>query len=301
MRLGRGPRVTPHGPAQRPMVVAHRGASSDVAEHTLAAYIAAIETGADGLECDVRLTRDGHLVCVHDRTVNRTSDGRGPVSELDLSRLAELDFASWREEWPGSADELLADDPYLKGVVPDREPDGGVLTLETLLGLVHDSGRPVRLLIETKHPTRYSGLVEKELVRQLAHFGWAGRPGLRRPDDARSADSGRGRVGVMSFASTALRRIRLLAPDVRTVLLVERLLLRRRDGSLPPGVHIAGPGLPVLQSDSRYVERVHARGNLVYVWTVDEPRDVDYVLDLGVDAVITNHPAEVLRRVGRSA
>ena len=57
----------------------------------------------------------------------------------------------------------------------------------------------------------------------------------------------------------------------------------------------------MLQSDSRYIERVHARGNLVYVWTVDEPRDVDYVLDLGVDAVITNRPAEVLRRVGRSA
>ena len=64
------------------MVVAHRGASSLAAEHTLAAYVAAIDSGADALECDVRMTRDGHLICVHDRTLNRTSDGRGVVSEL---------------------------------------------------------------------------------------------------------------------------------------------------------------------------------------------------------------------------
>ena len=76
-------------------MAAHRGASGLVAEHTELAYQAAIESGADALECDVRLTRDGHLVCVHDRTVNRTSDGAGPVSEMDLARLDALDFSSW--------------------------------------------------------------------------------------------------------------------------------------------------------------------------------------------------------------
>ena len=58
--------------AVQPLVVAHRGASTHRAEHTLAAYALALEQGAQGLECDVRLTRDGHLVCVHDRTVDRT-------------------------------------------------------------------------------------------------------------------------------------------------------------------------------------------------------------------------------------
>ena len=81
-------------------MIAHRGASYDVAEHTLPAYLSAIDNGADGLECDVRLTRDGHLVCVHDRTVNRTSNGSGIVSEYDLSALRELDFQSWRESCP---------------------------------------------------------------------------------------------------------------------------------------------------------------------------------------------------------
>jgi glycerophosphoryl diester phosphodiesterase len=276
------------------MIVAHRGASHDIAEHTLAAYQLAIETGADALECDVRLTRDGHLVCVHDRSVNRTSDGRGPVSEFALDELEDLDFASWHAALPDSADQLLSDTPYLAGVEPDRlSPGAGVLTLEALLGLVHDAARPVRLLIETKHPTRYGGLVEKTLVELLDRFGWAGPPGppptLRRPPDADN------RIIVMSFAATAVRRVRLLAPDIPTVLLLERLLLpQRREGVLPAGATIAGPGLHVLKADPDFVARAHARGHQVFVWTVDELDDVDFVMDLGVDTIITNRPSSVM-------
>jgi glycerophosphoryl diester phosphodiesterase len=279
------------------MVVAHRGASDDVAEHTLAAYVTAIESGADALECDVRLTRDGHLVCVHDRTVNRTSDGRGVVSDFDLETLTALDFSSWHGELPNSADQLLNDAPYLAGVAPDHLDGGGrVLTLERLLGLVRDASRPVRLLVETKHPTRYGGLVEKELVDLLARFGWAGRPG---PADSVRAQADMGSpVIVMSFAPTALRRIKLLAPDVPTVLLMERMYPVRREGMLPAGVPIAGPGLHLLHADPGFVERAHARGHQVYVWTVDEPADVRFVLDLGVDTVITNRPAAVLAQLG---
>lgn len=282
------------------MVVAHRGASSAVPEHTLDAYVAAIESGADALECDVRLTRDGHLVCVHDRTVNRTSDGSGVVSELDLPGLNALDFSSWRSDLPDSADQLINATPYLAGVAPDRiEHGGGVLTLETLLGLVHDASRPVRLLVETKHPTRYQGLVEKELVDALSRFGWAGTPPatptLRSPADMDS------RVIVMSFAPTAIRRVKLLAPDIPTVLLLERLLPPRRDGALPTGVPIAGPGLHVLQAEPDYVARAHARGHRVFVWTVDAPSDVAFVRDLGVDTIITNRPAEVIAQLGPSA
>jgi len=280
------------------MIVAHRGASSVVAEHTLAAYVTAIESGADALECDVRLTRDGHLVCVHDRTVDRTSDGRGRVSEFDLAGLGTLDFASWHEDLPASADHLLNDDPYLEGVAPDRiEHAGRVLTLETLLALVRDSDRTVRLLIETKHPTRYAGLVEKELVRALARFGWAGEPGPapRRPPALSS------RVTVMSFAPIALRRVRLLAPELPTVLLLDRTLPARLDSVLPGGVSIAGPGLEVLREQPELVERVHLRGRQVYVWTVDEPTDIEYVLGLGVDAVISNRPADVVAACDRRA
>jgi glycerophosphoryl diester phosphodiesterase len=274
------------------MLVAHRGASSVVAEHTLAAYQAAIRSGADALECDVRLTRDGHLVCVHDRTVNRTSDGRGVVSELDLRTLDAMDFSSWHGDLPESADLLLSDSPYLDGVAADRiDQGGGVLTLELLLELVHDAERDVRLLIETKHPTRYGGLVEKTLVDLLARFGWAGRPGppatLRQPPDMDN------RIVIMSFAPTAVRRVRLLAPDIPTVLLLDRLIPPRRAVLLPPGVLIAGPGLHVLRADPDFVARAHARGVQVYVWTVDDPGDVEFVLNLGVDTIITDHPSRV--------
>ena len=76
--------------AGHPFVVAHRGASGERPEHTLAAYELALQEGADGVECDVRLTRDGHLVCVHDRKVDRTSNGSGLVSEMTL-----LSCANW--------------------------------------------------------------------------------------------------------------------------------------------------------------------------------------------------------------
>ncbi len=101
------------------------------------------------------------------------------------------------------------------------------------------------------------------------------------------------RVVVMSFAPTAVRRVRLLAPDVPTVLLLDRLMPQRRAALLPAGVPIAGPGLHVLKDDPEFVERAHARGLLVYVWTVDEPADVEYVLELGVDTIITDRPLEV--------
>jgi glycerophosphoryl diester phosphodiesterase len=254
---------------KQPLVVAHRGSSYALAEHTLGAYLRAVEEGADALECDVRLTRDGHLVCVHDRTVDRTSSGHGVVSDFDLDDLRALDFGSWHD----------APDTYIE----DRDStDAPVLTLDRLLEVVAESG--VRLLIETKHPTRYAGLVEQQLVRLLAQRGMAGAGSP---------------VAVMSFAVVALRRVRLLAPELTTVQLYERVPTLRRDGSLPAAADVAGPGIAVVRAHPEYVRRVHGRARQVYVWTVDEPEDIELVLALGVDAVITNRPAEVLARVAR--
>jgi len=78
----------------RPQVVAHRGSSLHQPEHTLAAYVAALDEGAEGLECDVRLTADGHLVLIHDRRIDRTTNARGVVSTLTLDQLNDLDAAS---------------------------------------------------------------------------------------------------------------------------------------------------------------------------------------------------------------
>ncbi len=144
--------------SMRPQVIAHRGASHDNAEHTLRAYTKALEQGADALECDVRLTADGHLVCVHDRRVDRVTNGRGVVSTMELAQLDELDFASWKSPWVDLDDEAPEVD----------EKTRRVLTLERLLQAAADYDDPVDLAIETKHPTRYGGLVERRLVETLA-------------------------------------------------------------------------------------------------------------------------------------
>ena len=265
------------GRPARPLVIAHRGSSYALAEHTLGAYLRAIDEGADGLECDVRLTRDGHLVCVHDRRVDRTSSGHGVVSEFDLDDLRAMDFGSWHTELPASADAFIEE---------RDSTEAPVLTLQRLLEAVSDAARPIRLLVETKHPTRYAGLVEQQLVRLLGHFG------LLEPADRRSSA-----VTVMSFSPVAVRRVRLLAPALPTVQLYERMPVLRRDGSLPAAADIAGPAVPILRTHPGYVRRVHAQGHQVYAWTVDKPDDIDLVLGLGVDAVITNRPTDVLARL----
>jgi glycerophosphoryl diester phosphodiesterase len=107
------------------------------------------------------------------------------------------------------------------------------------------------------------------------------------------------RVTVMSFAPTSLRRVHAMAPSVPTVLLMDRVPVRYRDGTLPPRVTIAGPSLAILQAHPGYVDRVQSAGHRVHVWTVDSAEDIATVLNLGVDAVISNHPARVLRQLGR--
>ncbi len=174
-------------------VVAHRGASHEHPEHTLAAYRQAIADGADALECDVRLTADHKLVCVHDRRVERTSDGRGVVSEMTYEELSALDFGSWKGEEHRGAQVLLFEDLLKEALAADR---------------------PVGLAVETKHPTRAGGRLEAELVRVLKDHGLA--------------DGSAGLVEVMSFSRNALIRLNRLAPGLPAVYLID--LVRKDPG-----------------------------------------------------------------------
>jgi glycerophosphoryl diester phosphodiesterase len=232
----------------------------------------ALDEGADGLECDVRLTRDGHLVCVHDRRLDRTSNGRGLVSTKTLAELDSLDFGSWHPGFPADEEPL-----------PDLTR---LLTLDRLLGAVRDSGRDVRLLIETKHPSRYGAEVERRLVETLRRHGLAGE----RPDD-------RIQVTVMSFAALALRRIRVQAPTVPTVYLLEILPPGVGRGKLPFGARIAGPGVGLVRSRPSLLAAIRAAGMQTYVWTVNDESDLDLVLEHQVDGVITDRPRFVLDRL----
>jgi glycerophosphoryl diester phosphodiesterase len=257
----------------RPQVVAHRGASFSNAEHTLGAYVEAIREGAQALECDVRLTADGHLVCVHDRDLRRTASTRGLVSTMELADLDQLEFASWKNPWATLDDEA-----------PDRDRDlDGVLTLRRLLETVAAEERPIELAIETKHPTRYGGLVERRLVEALADFGWAC------PDSP---------VRVMSFSYVALQRMQRLAPDLRLVMLIEK---SRNWPVLKPMLGpgwLLGPGIGSLTRHPKFAGKLVDTGRGLHVWTVNTHEQLDLCLDLGAEAVITDRPREVLGWLG---
>jgi glycerophosphoryl diester phosphodiesterase len=260
-------------------VIAHRGASDEEPEHTLAAYRRAFDHGADGVECDVRLTADHHLVCVHDRRVNRTSNGAGVVSALELARLEEFDWASWKVAARAGDTEA-----------PEADPERGhLLTLRRLLDTLVATREEVVTLIETKHPTRHGKDVEKTLVQVLRGF-----------DLADGDQPGRPHVRVMSFSNRALQGVHKLAPKLPLVYLVDATMPALTwDGSLPKGVHAVGLDVRLLRRP-KVVRAFQRRGHQVYVWTVDSVEDVDRCLELGVDVIITNRPGHVLHRVGRS-
>ena len=193
---------------------------------------------------------------------------------MDLAELAELDFAAWKNPWAELDDEA-----------PDRDETlDGVLTLRKLLETVADYDRRVEVAIETKHPTRYGGLVEKRLVELLREFGWE------------QEDSP---VRIMSFSFTALQRVERLAPGVQLVQLLDRgstwPMLRRVVGR----DWLLGPGIELLCEHPRVAERIAASGHGVHVWTVNTEPHLRRCLELGVEAVITDRPAYVLELLGK--
>lgn len=245
------------------LVVAHRGASAAKAEHTLAAYELALEEGADGLECDVRLTRDGHLVCVHDRSVDRTSSGTGIVSEMTLESLGELDYG-------------------------DGHEPAGLLTLSQLIELTLDwTSRPTKLFIETKHPVRYGGLVESKVLAELSRYGLAA-----------PASADHSRAVVMSFAASAVWRIRRSAPLLPTVLLGDASRYLGGGAATTVGATAVGPSIKTLREHPEIVDKAAAAGRATYCWTVDDPADVALCRDLGVGWVATNYPGRTKKLLG---
>jgi glycerophosphoryl diester phosphodiesterase len=164
--------------------------------------------------------------------------------------------------------------------VGDADPDlDNVLTLRRLLETVADAERRVELAIETKHPTRYGGLVERRVVEALAEFGWAG------------ADSP---VRVMSFSYVALQRMQRLAPGLRLVMLIDKA---RHWPILKPVVEdswILGPGIDALTKHPKFAEKMAATSHDVHVWTVNTEAQLELCTSLGVNAVITDRPRTVL-------
>lgn len=126
--------------------IGHRGAAGVAPENTIASFRRAVALGADAVELDVQRTRDGHLVVMHDDTVDRTTDGSGRVSDLDLAAIRRLDAGAWK----GAA--------YAGERVP------------TLDEVIHAVGAPTLLFVELKGPVTVRGL-EEQLLRTLERAG----------------------------------------------------------------------------------------------------------------------------------
>ena len=193
---------------------------------------------------------------------------------MELAELDQLEFASWKNPWSDLDDEAPDPDEQLVSV----------LTLRRLLETVADCGRRVELAIETKHPTRFAGLVERRLVEDLRHFGW------HRGDSP---------VRVMSFSYSALQRVERLAPDLRLVMLIEKArhwpVIKP---ALAPG-WILGPGIGQLTKYPAFAAKLARTGRDLHVWTVNTDEQLQLCLDLGVKAVITDRPAYLLEKLGR--
>ena len=242
----------------RPLVYAHRGGAALRPENTLAAFDHGLTLGADGLELDVHLSRDGVVVVHHDDTLDRTTDAAGPIQALTAAELARVD-AGYRFS--------LAD-----GVFPHRAEGWGVPTLRQVL-----SRYPVPLIVELKTS-------DPELARAT----------LDEIRAARALD----RVAIGSFSGRALRTVRAREPQIATGAATEetRWALYRSWVRWPLG-RTGYREFQVPERSGRttivtpaFIAYAHEAGLPVKVWTVNQRADIDRLLDWGVDAIISDRP-----------
>lgn len=287
--------------ADRPLVFAHRGSSARYAEHTRAAYLHALAEGADGVECDVHLTRDRQLVCWHDPTLDRTSDGHGPIAERTLGQLRRLDVHSW------------------KGVrVPAAygSPSEQLLTLPELVDLLQQASRPVRLAVEFKHPSPYGHELEERALAWLLRAGW----------DPKTSRIGTVQVSFMSFSAGSIQYLAPIVPAEHLCQLIDPAPAHPPDGRaalrpLSPFARrvatrqavadgerlvwdgrsgIAGPRMDHVRHRLADVKAWLAAGRRLRVWTVDDLADVELLVRAGVQEITTNRPEPVLRALDRA-
>jgi glycerophosphoryl diester phosphodiesterase len=248
--------------ATGPLAFAHRGGAGLAPENTIAAFDTGVALGADGLELDVRLSRDGHVVVHHDRRLERTTNLSGEVSSFTADELARAVAArgfgrAGRESFQGV--------------------DIGVPTLRSVL----ERYRNVRIIVELKENS-------PELARAVVEV-------------VRSADAV-DRVCLGSFGRGALKAVRALDPAIATSAAREevRWALYRSWVRWPvSGVAYGGYQVPEVSGSTRvvspaFVEAAHGAGLAVQVWTVDTQADAARLLAWNVDALITDRPDVVV-------
>ena len=245
-----------------PVNFAHRGDTRRAPENTLEAFGAALEHGAGGLELDVRVTRDGHVVVIHDATLERTTSGAGAVATVTLDELRRID-AGYRFSPDGGR------------TYPYRGKGLRVPTLAEVLEAFPEAA--VNVDVKDRR-----GGGEKAVLRVLGEVG------------------AEGRALVVSEHHAVVRRLRGLSDgrvstgaSRREVALFYLLSALRLEGLLRPAYDALQ--VPVFYGKltlvtRRFVAAAHGRGVRVDAWIVNEPAEMRRLLDLGVDVVMTDVP-----------
>lgn len=247
-------------------VHAHRGGAGLAPENTVAAFRKALELGVDALEMDLHVTRDGVVVVIHDDTLDRTTDGRGPVSERNLEALKRYDAgARFAPRFAGEA----------------------IPTLREVIALVQASGNArVRLNIETKFGRGQEGTpadFEERVLAILRETGFVERTILQ------------------SFSHPSLAKTKALEPKLKLAVLVGRdtprdpvnLVRQLKADYYSPSFRQVTPSL---------LAALHAAGIPVVSWTVNDLADARRLLDAGLgalpgDGIVTNFPDRMLESV----
>ncbi|PEQ03218.1 glycerophosphodiester phosphodiesterase [Bacillus toyonensis] len=237
--------------------IAHRGASAYAPEHTIAAYKLGQQLKGDYIEIDLQMTKDGHLLAMHDETVNRTTNGKGLVKEHTLEEMKQLNVGSFfNEKYPN-----FAKKEFENAKVP------------TLKEIIEMFGHNANYYIETKSPDEYPGMEEK-LLEIIKYYQISDK------------------VIIQSFSEESLQKIHSLHANIPLV----QLLSYQKSVQLNEleiekyKTYCIGLGMNYKYIDSAYVKKIKKHGLEVHPFTVDNEKDMKKLLSWGVDGMFTNYP-----------
>ncbi len=249
-----------------PLILGHRGASAVAPENTLGAFARAMQEGADGVEFDVRLSRDGVPVVIHDDNLKRTGLTSGRVNQLTAAELQKIDVGKWFTNKEGGSSQYLTEKiPTLAQVYGSFSSNNGLL------------------YVELKCDPSESATLAREVVQttQQAQFS--------------------DRVVILSFDLPAILTIKEIDPGIRTAALFEprfrqpSIALRKVKMIEIARRHLADElALHYTLAVPRLVEEALAIGLATVVWTVDDPLWIERARSMGIKALITNDPASML-------
>jgi glycerophosphoryl diester phosphodiesterase len=251
-----------------PIIIAHRGASAVAPENTLAAFRRALRDGAEGLECDVRLAKDGVPVVFHDATLKRTAFIDEKLSDWTSSNLSKLRVGAWFNE----KNQRFANRDYDCETVP---------TLADFFELTRGSDCSIYVEMKCEDKSLYK--LARKTAELIIDFGIEDR------------------VVVKSFALDALIEIKEHFPQIRTAALFKPNPLR----VLHPGQRLIKPALRLAADElslhyslatAPLMRKAHAAALRTVIWTADHPAWVKRASKLGIHGIITNNPARLLKK-----